>query len=238
MDQQQITNSISTFLYAAREQELKSLGGHHELVAALDRLNAAFDGIPSAPIAGPALPPLLLSQAHSAFLAAVRMSLAGQVHVAHAALRCCIECALYALMIRHQPSSQDVWVNRQTNRSACRRTFTVSAGLAILKEMDVPLTQAIQELYDAAIDNGAHPNMLSLRRHLDFSDWDDENGIRNVLLLPEDDPAVEAVLHSCLIVGVAVASIYPHVMPEHGPAIAAHKEARLTLQSVMASAVC
>lgn len=155
--------------------------------------------------------------------------------MAYAALRSCIECALYALIVRRQPSTQDVWVNRQSNRSTCRKTFTFSAGLSILKEMDVPLTQVIQELYDAAIDNGAHPNILALGRHLDFSDWDDENGIRNVLLLPEDDPAVEAALHSCLVVGVAVASIYPHVMPEHGPAIAAHQEARLTLQSVMAS---
>ncbi|MGY4512083.1 hypothetical protein [Bradyrhizobium sp. USDA 3650] len=235
MDQQQVTDSVSIFLYAAREQELKSISAYPELVEALDRLNAVVDGIPSVPIAGPALPPLLLSQAHSSFLAAVRMSLAGQVHVAYGALRSSIECALYALMMRHQPWTQEVWINRQSNRRACRDTFTFGAGLAILKKMDAPLAQLIQELYDAAIDNGAHPNILSLGRHLDFSDWDEANGLRNILLLPEDDQSVDGVLHSCLLVGAAVASIYPYVMPEHGPAIAAPQDAKLTLQSVIAS---
>lgn len=53
MNQQLITDSISTFLYVARQQELTSLGAHHELVAALDRLNAAFDSIPSEPMQAP-----------------------------------------------------------------------------------------------------------------------------------------------------------------------------------------
>lgn len=237
MDRQQkttfVTASISTFLYAAREQELKSLGAHDELVAALDRLNAAFDGIPEAPIAGPALPPLLLSQSHSSFLAAVRMSLGGQVHVAYTALRSCIESALYALMMRHRSSTQEIWINRQNERDACRRTFTFNAGLSLLKEIDAPLAQVIQEIYDVAIDRGAHPNILALGAHLDFSDWDNQNSISNILLLPEDDQAVESVLHVCLVVGAAVASLGAHVMPEHGPAIAAHREGRLTLQSVI-----
>lgn len=238
MDQQYITDSISTFLYAAREQELKSLGAHRELVVALDRLNAAFDSVPSAPIDGPALPPLLISQAHSSFLAAARLGLAGQVHVAYAALRSCIESAQYALMMRHQASAEEIWINRQSERDACRRTFTFNSGLSLLKEIDTPLAQVVQEVYDVAIDKGAHPNILALGAHLDFSDWEDRNGIRNILLLPEDDQAVESVLNFCLVVGAAVASVCAHVMPEHDPAIAADREARLTLHSVIASAAC
>jgi hypothetical protein len=89
MDQQQkqtiVTESISTFLAVSRKQELKALRVHRSLLTSLDRLNAAFDNIPSVAIAGRALPPLMLSQAQSAFLGAVRMSLAGQVHVAYMA---------------------------------------------------------------------------------------------------------------------------------------------------------
>jgi hypothetical protein len=79
----------------------------------LDRLNAAFNRLPDVAFSGPALPPLMISQAQSAFLAAVRTSLGGQVHVAYMALRGCVECALYALIMHHQPSSQLVgWVER------------------------------------------------------------------------------------------------------------------------------
>jgi hypothetical protein len=99
-EQTLITESISTFLSASRNQELKALGVHHALLTMLNRLNATFNSLPDVLIAGPALPPLLLSQAHSAFLAAVRMSLGGQVHVAYMALRGCIESALYALIMK------------------------------------------------------------------------------------------------------------------------------------------
>lgn len=41
------TESISTFLRASREQELEALTVHAEWVAIFDRLNAAFNEIPS-----------------------------------------------------------------------------------------------------------------------------------------------------------------------------------------------
>lgn len=66
--------------------------------------------------------------------------------------------------------------------------------------------QVFKEAYNVTIDKGAHPNMLSLGQHLDFSDWDDKNGIWNIVLLPNDDLAVESVLHLCVVVGAAVAS--------------------------------
>ncbi len=40
-----------------------------------------------------------------------------------AALRGCIESALYAFIMKQQPSSQEAWVNRKTNRSLCRNIF-------------------------------------------------------------------------------------------------------------------
>jgi hypothetical protein len=123
---------------------------------------------------------MLLSQTHSAFLAAVRMSLGGQVHVAYMALRGCIESALYALVMKQQASSQNAWVNRKTDRARCRKIFAVSSGLALLKEIDAPLEQVIEEACEATIDRGAHPNPLSLGSQLDFDEWDAANQISNV----------------------------------------------------------
>jgi hypothetical protein len=229
MEQQQneiiVTESIATFLAASRDQELIALGVHHSLLSSLDRLNAAFDSIPGIPIAGRALPPLLLSQAHSAFLGAVRMSLAGQVHVAYMALRGCIESALYALMMKQQPSSQEAWVNRETNRAHCRNIFNANKIKPLLKEIDPPLGQVVDEIYETTIDRGAHPNVLSLGSHVDFDGWDAENRLSNILLLPAASTAVEGALICCLVAGAAVASLSMHVMPDHAPAVAAHKEA-------------
>ncbi len=228
MDQQQkqtiVTESIPTFLAASRDQELIALDVHRSLLTSLDRLNAAFDNIPSVAIAGRALPPLLLSQAHSAFLGAVRMSLAGQVHVAYMALRGCIESALCAFIMKQQPSSQEAWVNRKTNRSLCRNIFA-NQILPLLKEIDPPLGQVVEEIYETTIDRGAHPNVLSLGSHLDFDGWDAENRLSNILLLPATNTVVEAALSGCLVAGAAVASLSMHVMPDHAPAVAAHKEA-------------
>src|SRR5436309_15721449 len=89
-----VASSILTFLSIASEQELAAVEAQPSLLRLLEKLNASFNNIPDKPIAGPALPPLLLSQAHSAFLAAVRLSLGGQVHVAYMALRGCIESGL------------------------------------------------------------------------------------------------------------------------------------------------
>lgn len=220
-----VTESIATFLTASRDQELMALCVHRSLLASLDRLNAAFDNIPSATIEGGALPPLLFSQAHSAFLGAVRFSLAGQVHVAYMALRGCIESALYAFIMKKQPSSQEAWVNRKTNRSLCRNIFNANTILPLLKEVDPPLGQIVEEIYQTTIDRGAHPNVLSLGSHVDFDEWDAKNKLSNILLLPATSTAVLAALSCCLVAGAAAASLSKHVMPDHAPAVAAHKEA-------------
>jgi hypothetical protein len=201
------------------------LGVHHGLLTMVNRLNATFSSLPDVPIAGPALPPLLLSQAHSAFLAGVRMALAGQVHVAYMALRGCIESALYALIMKQQASSRAAWLNREMDRALCRRIFTAASGLALLMEIDAPLARVFEESYESTIDRGAHPNVLSLGSHLDFNEWDKKNNIANILLLPDDDTAVKKALHCCIVVGAAVASLCAYVMPDHRPAAAAQDEA-------------
>jgi hypothetical protein len=225
-----VTSSLPTFMSVAREHELAALKAHSHLLSLLERLNGTFNALPDEPITGPALPPLLLSQAHSAFLAAVRLSLGGQVHVAYMALRACIESGLYALIVKLDRSAQDAWVNRGHDRARCQKVFTASAGIQLLQTLDPPLKQVIQEAYDSTIDRGAHPNVVSLGNHLDLDDYDLENKIANVLLLPADHQAVKSALCSCVVVGAAVASLCAHVMPGHYPALASHEEAMAVMK--------
>jgi hypothetical protein len=221
---------LTTFMSVAREHELAALKAHSYLLGLLERLNGTFNALPDEPIAGPTLPPLLLSQAHSAFLAAVRLSLGGHVHVAYMALRACIESGLFALIMKFDGSAQDAWVNRRHDRARCRKIFTASAGIRLLQTLDPPLKQVIQEAYDSTIDRGAHPNVLSLGNHLDLDEYDLENKVTNVLLLPADDQGVKSALCSCVEVGAAVASLCAHVMPDHYPALASHEEAMAVMK--------
>jgi hypothetical protein len=225
--------SISTFLSASREQELEALEKQAEWVAILDQLNAALNKISSIPILGPALPPLLIGQAHSAFLAAVRMSLAGQVHVAHTVVRSCIESALYALILQREPHTQKVWANRHNDRKACIKAFTPTAALTILHGIDSSLAQVFRETYEVTIDRGAHPNLLSLLQHLDFGRWEDEKRIDSALLLSECHQSVGQALNLCAIVGAAVASLCMYVMPTHDPAAKAHEQAMSVLRQLL-----
>lgn len=116
-------------------------------------------------------------------------------------------------------------MNRKTNRSLCRRIFNANQILPLLKKIDPPLGQVFDEIYETTIDRGAHPNVLSLGSHLDFSEWEAANSLSNILLLPATSTAVKAALGSCLMAGAAVASLSMHVMPDHAPAVAAHNEA-------------
>jgi hypothetical protein len=152
------------------------------------------------------------------------MALAGQVHVAYTALRGAIESALYAFIMKYDPSSQTPWVDRNQDRKRCRQMFSASRGMTLLQTIDAPLAQAICESYETTIDRGAHPNVLSLGSHLDFDEWDAENKLANIVLLPADSPAVEAFLVCCVVIGVEITSLCAHVMPSHAPAVAAHDE--------------
>jgi len=130
-------------------------------------------------------------------------------------------------------SAQYAWVNRKHDRARCRNIFTASAGIRLLQALDPELTRVIQEAYESTIDRGAHPNVLSLGSHLDFDEYDLENRLTNVVLLPADDQAVKSALCSCVVVGAAVASLCAHVMPEYHPALASHEEAMAVMEAYL-----
>jgi hypothetical protein len=123
------------------------------------------------------------------------------------------------------PSSQKAWVNRKTDRDRCKKIFNANKIIPRLKKADPPLGQVFHEIYETTIDRGAHPNFLSLGSHLDFDEWDTENKVSNIVLLPAANTVVKAALSCCLVAGAAVASLSMHVMPDHAPAVAARKEA-------------
>jgi hypothetical protein len=74
-----------------------------------------------------------------------------------------------------------------------------------------------KETYEVTIDKGATSKCVVARPTLDFTDWDENNGLKNIALLPEHHLAVKSVLSLCVVVGAAVASLCTYIMPEHAP---------------------
>jgi hypothetical protein len=168
----------------------------------------------------------MLGDAHCSFLAAVRSALSGQIPVAFMALRGSIESGLYGFIMTRDKSTEWAWIGRKSDRGLCRRTFSASRGLTLLKEIDPDLALFLHESYEAAIDNGAHPNFPGISGQLMFDEYDAANKISHIYLHPHDAIPVVTALRACVETGMAVASLFRYVMPKHPPALKADRTAR------------
>src|SRR3989442_15571833 len=69
-----------------------------------------------------------LLRAHSAFLGAASLALAGQVPEAYAVLRTCLEYSLYGHYLAQNPGSRETWLRRHDDAAAKQRVrdeFTI-----------------------------------------------------------------------------------------------------------------
>ena len=149
---------------------------------------------------GGVLLPGFLCRSHSAYLAAVRLALSGQVVEAYMVLRGCLENALYAFYVHADPEDSGtesgdprhesralIWVKRGTSNEAtkrCRNVFTAGKTKEALEARDERLAQWAGRLYDTSIDQGAHPNVDG---HLVTSSTTD-NGVSVRYLMPDTIP--------------------------------------------------
>lgn len=110
-----------------------------------------------------------LLRAHSNFLAAVRLSASGQLPETYAALRSCLENALYGLYLAKNPGSRETWLRRHdtdAHKQKVRDEFKIGTMLKLLASMDAKEGQVADALYERTIDYGAHPNELALMQTL------------------------------------------------------------------------
>jgi len=127
---------------------------------------AVIDNLLNAPdlLAG-----MLFLRAHSAYRAACRMSLSGQIPEAFVLLRSCIEYSLYALHINRNPEAGDKWINRHENNEAlqyARNEFQFKNVIKTLETIDPSICRTSRLLYERSIDFGAHPNERSITSSL------------------------------------------------------------------------
>ena len=105
--------------------------------------------------------PLLLHGSHASYLASIQLALAGQLPQSFMVQRGALEYALYGFYLASDEDRQTTWLNRhkgKKHRKAVQQEFRPSHFLNLISECDSKLGAKCRELYNLAIDHGAHPN--------------------------------------------------------------------------------
>ena len=131
-------------------------------------------------------------------------------------LRGCLENALYALYIYDDPKLPDTveraetFLRRHDGEEWTRKVkqeFRPSAMLQLLERKDARFGKTTRDMYEAAIDNGAHPNARALLTNLDMQDVQGGFTVTTEYLNP--DPVVRGFCWKCTaVVGVCSLDIF------------------------------
>lgn len=108
---------------------------------------------------------VLFGRSCGCFLGAVRLSCSGQLAETWVLLRACIENSLYGFYISRNPKRATIWIDRhkdEASKKKCKDTFKVGSIWAELKTGSATTAKEAKQLYDKAIDWGAHPNERSV----------------------------------------------------------------------------
>lgn len=202
---QSFSNTLATFVHKAEGFSL------------IQRIDDAFlkllDGLVDPP---DILGALLLLRSHSAFRGACRLAMSGQVADCFPLLRSCLEYALYALHINEHPELGSVWLRRHVDSAALyevRAKFRYKHVRSTLRARDGTLCRVIEQLYESAIDFGAHPNERALTGSMVLDRLPNLTKV-SVVYLHGDSLALDHALKFTARVGFGSLSIFGHIFRE------------------------
>ncbi len=159
------------------------------------------------------LPVLLFARSHSAYISACGAALAGASPESFAMNRLGIEYAGYALLIHAQPNLGEVWLNRGNDKSAVRRAFTVTAIRECIEGVDRKLATIFSNIYDYAIDLGAHPNEMAVTGSMTIAKSGDDRAFA-VRYFDERPLMICHAMKSAAEAGLCSLHIFQHILPE------------------------
>jgi hypothetical protein len=165
------------------------------------------------------VPRFLFVRSHSAYLAACRLAMSGQLVEAHAVLRVGIEHTWYGLHIARDPAPyarMEIWLRRNEGPDAlarCKNEFTVANVRATHEQVDAGAAADVKALYELLIDYGAHPNQLGVLAAARNAADDGSRTYSVGILYPEELP-VMFTLRLAAAVGVAALRVFRHIYPE------------------------
>lgn len=211
---------LSTFFRDAEINTRVTMAKYPDVYRLLQRLDQAFRTVEHAvehDDAARVVPRFLFVRAHSAYLAACRLGMSGQLTEARAVLRVGLECAWYALHVAADPvpyQRVEVWLRRNDNAQAtarCKAEFTVANVRATHETCDAETAADVRRFYDELIDFGAHPNQLGTLAAARCAQEGDDYHIG--ILYPEE-LSVMFTLRQAVAVGVGALKIFRLVYPE------------------------
>jgi hypothetical protein len=223
--------TLESFLIAARENETECLNVHPEMMICLEKMTNALQGISGLNSTSPLskevgiFEALLLANAYSLFLSAVRIALSGQSPPVYAVLRACLESALYAVIAAQSPMNRKIWLDRSERVNACRNLFKKGKAKEYLDKVDPNLSNFVTQLYDSMIDFGAHPNSRSVLNHLSFEARHEGQAVTLAILHNADSRSILQAFAACFETGVCILYLAHHALPEFPPAGEAHSHA-------------
>jgi hypothetical protein len=114
----------------------------------------------------------LLLNSYFLLMASFRTAATGHVAAIFPVARASLESSCYAFHICRDPQLAEVWLNRekgQEQRKRCRKAFT-SAVADVVKQLKheghESLSEMVDVAYEATITYGAHPNSVSIFKHV------------------------------------------------------------------------
>lgn len=128
---------------------------------------------------------LLFLRCHAAYRATCEHALAGQVADTFPQIRACLEYAGYALHIHKQPDRGEMWLRRhddEASMKAVKNEFTVSNIRVTIGKSNQQAAKVFDELYQRAIDFGAHPNERSVTGSLAIEKHEDRTMYQQIYL--------------------------------------------------------
>ena len=158
-------------------------------------------------------PFLLLIRAHSAYRLAASCAFSGQAAELHPLLRLMLEQGGYASLIFRKPKLQDVWMDRKANPSKVKKEFTTGNIRRILAPSDANLKSCFDELYEEAIEFGAHPNEMSVTASIKVEEHEGLETFKTLYLHP-DGIVLDHSLRSLTRVGMCVLLLFHNIFPQ------------------------
>jgi hypothetical protein len=162
--------------------------------------------------------PLFLLRAHSAYRATCGLAMAGQVVEGFALNRLCLEYSGYALFIHDKPAHRSVWFDKSKGApqiKAFRQAFTQTNVRAAIEAHDAKLAKVYDDLYQRAIDAGAHPNELAVSGSMQIVDEPEADRVHiKQLYLQADGVALDYGLKSTVQIGICSLHLFQWIFKE------------------------
>lgn len=165
----------------------------------------------------------LLLNSYFLLMASFRTAATGHVAAIFPVVRASLESTCYAFHISRDSQLAEVWLNREKGaeqRKKCRKAFT-SAVADVVKQLKYeghePLSEMVNAAYEGTITYGAHPNSMSIFKHVASRPDDDSDFWKFDLtcMYSQDSFESKHSLFACIEYGLVIAAMCIVIHKQH-----------------------